>query len=703
MTACTADPATATVTAGVGGARTLTASIAVPGSLNVTVTCKAAGHADGVRRVALTAARPCSEHLGTLATGTVARSGAIADDGCVAEGAAAAHRHRVLRRPTRPLGQTAHLHPQHVRLGHRQHRQQLPPTPSRSTPTQCCSKTTAPKAPSSHATTTAADADTDARLTDLFLQPGSYTIEATTKQPQTAGSYDITVEAVVSGLADSYTATVRTPKTITFRYWPPDAQIAVKTAAAEELKPTVTTRNGTATVTITPRLVHTHEDITVRVRHPITPERPLGPVTLTAECPPGNTPSVNNGVLCIANSIRQGTPRGSAHHVTPGTLNGVLASAGAAATAARAKCSTCGITANQLAAFMLSIGYHELRSGAAAPAPMFPGRSDIYVPTAKVRKKNLYNYVNDGANYIETKKSGTGVWDEPRRAFFHPGVGWWQIDDRGYWPRLNHGQRVDSGLGLNGTYDSEISDHDSGGEAVATGLARKYCKDGLTSLKSYLDNTWFACQRDNTPDRCYKTYQAIYVVHGSDSNDLRVTIAENTGEYSTDGGVSAHECRWHGAAEDRFGCFLFDTEHPEGRIDLLDKWGYDTRRSPLAAPFMAFTYDSKRRFAVFPGPVMTALKQPSHGTDRVFKTWTKTVPIGVDVREAGAGGWSSGKSDRLGTPKKTADDSVLEVEFCDDADWMLAVGTERQCRWVSVDSPAFARSLGYSPWPGVVP
>ncbi|WP_419839539.1 hypothetical protein [Candidatus Poriferisodalis sp.] len=544
---------------------------------------------------------------------------------------------------------------------------------------------------------------TDARLADVFLQPGSYTIEATTKQPQTAGSYDITVEAVVSGLADSYTATVRTPKTITFRYWPPDAQIAVKTAAAEELKPTVTTRNGTATVTITPRLVHTHEDITVRVRHPITPERPLGPVTLTAECPPGNTPSVNNGVLCIANSIRQGTPRGSAHHVTPGTLNGVLASAGAAATAARAKCSTCGITANQLAAFMLSIGYHELRSGAAAPAPMFPGRSDIYVPTAKVRKKNLYNYVNDGANYIETKKSGTGVWDEPRRAFFHPGVGWWQIDDRGYWPRLNHGQRVDSGLGLNGTYDSEISDHDSGGEAVATGLARKYCKDGLTSLKSYLDNTWFACQRDNTPDRCYKTYQAIYVVHGSDSNDLRVTIAENTGEYSTDGGVSAHECRWHGAAEDRFGCFLFDTEHPEGRIDLLDKWGYDTRRSPLAAPFMAFTYDSKRRFAVFPGPVMTALKQPSHGTDRVFKTWTKTVPIGVDVREAGAGGWSSGKSDRLGTPKKTADDSVLEVEFCDDADWMLAVGTERQCRWVSVDSPAFARSLGYSPWPGVVP
>ena len=84
---CTTDLATATVTAGVGGARTLTASVAVPGSLEVTVTCKAAGHTNGIRQVTLAAARPCSEHLGTLATGTVARSGIITEGGCEAKAA----------------------------------------------------------------------------------------------------------------------------------------------------------------------------------------------------------------------------------------------------------------------------------------------------------------------------------------------------------------------------------------------------------------------------------------------------------------------------------------------------------------------------------------------------------------------------------------------------------------------------------------
>ena len=68
------------MTEGVGGARTLSGRVPVPATLEAVVTCKAVGYADAVRHVALTARRPCSTHLGTLATGTITHSGTIADD-----------------------------------------------------------------------------------------------------------------------------------------------------------------------------------------------------------------------------------------------------------------------------------------------------------------------------------------------------------------------------------------------------------------------------------------------------------------------------------------------------------------------------------------------------------------------------------------------------------------------------------------------
>ena len=308
--ACTADPTTATVTAGAASARTLSARVAVPGTLDVTVTCKAAGHADGVRQVALTAARPCSTHLGALATGTVTRSGTVADDGCVAQARLprtatvfyAARRAHWAKRHTFVLKT-----PGWVTVS-------IDNAPANAEPLDTYAVLL--KDDNNKGTVIARNDNrsrrrTDARLTDLFLQPGSYTIEATTKQPRTAGSYDITVEAVVSGLADSYTATVGTPKTITFRYWPPDAQIAVKTAAAEEFGLTVTTRSaagdgyGTAAIALTPRLVHDHE-LTVRVSSRSAAGQLIS-FKLTARCPaappvPGGptlTTSTHNEVLCV--------------------------------------------------------------------------------------------------------------------------------------------------------------------------------------------------------------------------------------------------------------------------------------------------------------------------------------------------------------------------------------------------------------------
>ena len=86
---CSASPGTAAVTAGRGAAeRTLTAKIAAPGSLAVTVACEADGRAPASRTVTLTAAEkpvsPCVSALGVLGPGAVSVTGRTsADGGCL--------------------------------------------------------------------------------------------------------------------------------------------------------------------------------------------------------------------------------------------------------------------------------------------------------------------------------------------------------------------------------------------------------------------------------------------------------------------------------------------------------------------------------------------------------------------------------------------------------------------------------------------
>ncbi|WP_419551647.1 hypothetical protein [Candidatus Poriferisodalis sp.] len=177
-------------------------------------------------------------------------------------------------------------------------------------------------------------------------------------------------------------------------------------------------------------------------------------------------------------------------------------------------------------------------------------------------------------------------------------------------------------------------------------------------------------------------------------DDLHVTAARNHRECSTDGGVSGHRCRWHDNWSDDFGCFFYDTERPEGNMADSDKWGYDTGQSQLAAPFVSFTFDAKR-MALFPGPVTSALKPAGHATAGVFATWVKAVAEGENVRAEGAGLWSSGDYDRAGTTTVETDDSVLQIEICGDAGWVLADGANRSCGWLSANETRLADRLGF--------
>ena len=565
---------------------------------------------------------------------------------------------------------------------------------------------------------------TDARLADVFLLPGSYTIEATTKQPQTAGSYDITVEAVVSGLADSYTATVGTPKTITFRYWPPDAQIAVKTAAAEEFGLTVTTRSaagdgyGTAAIALTPRLVHDHE-LTVRVSSASAAGRLIS-FKLNARCPtappvpngPTLTTSTHNEVLCVKTGTSDPAPKASFgpwgsdihYEVTPGALNGILESA-RAAIAARSDTATCGLTPNKLAAFMLSVGHHEIRNTYETVVdgsykhtfrPRTPARSAMALsrkdlgPTLVQApgesdaefKKRWVSYEGRMHLYSDDARL-TG----PARAFFHPGVGWWQIDDAGEWPYLNHGQRSETGLGLNGEFDS--TGPDSGGEAVAKKLANLYCDDsgGAAALRElFRGSTWYGCRSGG----CFDSYENLYL---ENSDDLYVTISEeNSQEYSTSGGVTAHRCRWDNAgAGDPFSCFFHDPDR-SGREGWMADWASSTRgvtTSPLAAGFVSFSYDG-RRFAVFPGAILETFESGS------ISTRYKSVPERENAREKKPGevvdgAWSSG-SYNLGTTA-APQQARLEIEVCVESEWVKPGGAH--CGdWHSVDDDGIADTLG---------
>ena len=167
---------------------------------------------------------------------------------------------------------------------------------------------------------TAGGYSTASRVGPVFLQAGDYTAEATASGAYIAGGYRLSVEVTATGLEQSYTAVVGAPRTITLDYWPPDAQIAVQAAAAEEFALTVAATagsgHGTAAITLTPRLVHTHQ-LTVRITSNSGARERLIPITLTAACPivpvlpggPSLATSTHNGVLCIPAGTTDAAPQ----------------------------------------------------------------------------------------------------------------------------------------------------------------------------------------------------------------------------------------------------------------------------------------------------------------------------------------------------------------------------------------------------------
>ena len=352
---CSTEPDTAAVATGTDPEdRTLSAKITAPGRLKVAVTCRAAGYAAASQTVTLSAEPPCSTHLGTLATGRVQRADNItADAACTT-----AHRGRsgtyYTARHTFTLDTPGWVT---VGIGNDASNR------NRLDTYLILLKGTGPAA-----AVIGRDDDsgprTDSRLTDVFLQPGSYTIEATSYSPRRTGSYRLGIDATVTGLKPSYDAILDETVTIAFDYRPANAIVTVVSTSATALDRVISFGSGTGRLAVRPNLVRDHPiTISIGARSPTGTEGVSGVAGQSARistavatgCPTGISAASAGGELC---RIAAGTDAGSPYEVTPGTLIGVRK---AARDSLAARSAPCQLSENQLIALLLAIGYGSCR------------------------------------------------------------------------------------------------------------------------------------------------------------------------------------------------------------------------------------------------------------------------------------------------------------------------------------------------------
>ena len=537
------------------------------------------------------------------------------------------------------------------------------------------------------------------QLSSIHLPPGNYTIEATSHNPADTGTHKLTLTIPIHGLPQQINTTIDQQTTIGFTYWPTNARTSIDSSArsmdavAESLGLGMSFRGGTGTFLMSPVLAETHgfgvaysaqqSDSTGRATRSAGRSAGSGAAVrqfgfdVNAVCGAGLVASDRNGVLCVSASAQSGTgstpedgitaaDRGRKYPMTRGTLIGLRAVT-EDVLAGRA----CTLTPNRLAALMLSIPLWEVprsiwidSNGDGMPqdieyrAQRDPARS----PMALSRKDRR---PREAASYSAVAP----------RAFWHPGVSGWQLDDiNSRYVGLNHAQRA------------EITE---GGRRVAEYLAGRLCSVEEVDLERVLTSTnleenplqpWLAC-RPGASNTCYSlSYRRLWV-NGPD--DLHVTVHTSEyqdgdphdpgfdqtydyrGAHSISGGLSEFDCRW-GSAGVPFDCWFYDTDNPEGWM-VADELSGSTKQSPLAAPFMSFTDNpdgTDMRFVVFPSSFLGG--RP---------TQIKAVPLDMDVQDSATDHpWSSLRYSG----------EVLRMQVCR-ASGVPPLVTSR-CAWVSANS-----------------
>lgn len=208
-----------------------------------------------------------------------------------------------------------------------------------------------------------------------------------------------------------------------------------------------------------------------------------------------------------------------------GPLVAVIEAASSAAAAA-----SCAITTNQLAALMLAPVWAETVSNSlsSAPSPMTLSRYDHGADS-------LFPFADPALPY---------------GAFWHPGVGLWQMDSAGLGSGYTAGERIDVAVAA---------------PVVGQQVALLYCLAGFEL--AFAD--WFACQ---TYD-CAATYDEIYDPVTDQLRNL------TTLPLSVTGGMEYRSCRFAGVD---FVCGYVDPGQAQGNASFaVESFG----PAPISSPF----------------------------------------------------------------------------------------------------------------------
>ena len=572
---------------------------------------------------------------------------------------------------------------------------------------------------------------TAAQIRGRYLEAGTYTIEATASTATgnaATGAYDLTVTVPIHGLPQQIDAIVDEQTTINFTYWPTGATLGLASSSenlaelAESQGVFAVAAGGAGVMYASPQLADRHSLTVGRSvpsasgqsgnarsgarSAPPSSTSPPSPrefsVDIAVGCAVGQPVSAVNGRLCLRPPSGSTTPPLSTHQdqaldglplyrVTEGALAGTRWAAVTARDRYLSTGAQCdNISVNHLIALMLSISYWEVpvkdenqvNRRWLARSPMALSRKDYQGQIARILDQEVERREDNSAQYAG------GDWRlAPKRAFWHPGVGLWQLDDT-----------FDSGIVFEGENvrhldHSERANTYVGGRYVAYKLLQVLCGPVGALSDTDIDRAfqpWGACkvkQLDGSftyPCRV-NSYDNIFDL---DSDELYVTTQDYRGSAlgpdggygdatSISGGLISTQCRW-GQTGLPFGCHVYDVSNREGQMQVFSPNGAVVRdadgdidanksSSPLASGFISFTDKVlKQKFVVFS---LSNLIDSS-------STWIRAVPDGRHSRLPEFG-WQQTDYAVNGRPGL-----VLYVKVC---------GTQQHnrfeflCKWVSVN------------------
>lgn len=235
------------------------------------------------------------------------------------------------------------------------------------------------------------------------------------------------------------------------------------------------------------------------------------------------------------------------------------------------------------------------------------------------------------------------------RAFWNPGVGLWQLDDaNGYANKLNHAERAQATTGaLNAAkiiHNNYCNKAHKSPHSPFTGSHREKHNKIIKHLADSLYKAaWYGCSvEDENKDRhaanCVPTLEDL--VSGddvfvdtrnvrSDRGRLYLNVHEDmTHEYGS--GVDTLTCRWTGkrSNHDPFLCYKYDVDRADGYMKSFGEPKGSDGWSPLALPFLSFTYPESQTIGSWKHMVFKN-SDTRYGLDLIA-----AVPVGNNPRVA---------------------------------------------------------------------